>query len=104
MLKSRTEIEQSYDTFRNTIHADRSYMRDDYQLQGWMFINFIALMMHYRIYAMLNSKGMQRKYSPGDVLVHLERVNRLKLGDEWKTLEIPKKSRIIIDGLDIPIM
>ncbi|WMT44424.1 MAG: hypothetical protein RE469_09505 [Cuniculiplasma divulgatum] len=45
-------------------------------------INFIALMMHYRIYAMLKSKGMQRKYSPGDVLVHLERVNRLKIGDE----------------------
>ena len=104
MLKSRTEIEQSYDTFKNTIHADRSYMRDDHQLQGWMFINFIALMMHYRIYAMLKSKDMQRKYSPGDVLVHLERVNRLKIGDEWKTSEIPKKSRIIIDGLDIPIM
>ena len=69
-----------------------------------MFINFIALTMHYRIYVMLKSKDMQRKYSPGDVLVHLERVNRLKIGDEWKISEIPKKSRIIIDGLDIPIM
>ena len=39
-----------------------------------------------------------------DVLVHLEGVNRLKIGDEWKTSEIPKKSRIIIDGLDTPIM
>ena len=76
----------------------------DNQLQGWMFINFIALMMHYRIYAMLKSKDMQRKYSPGDVLVHLERVSRLKIGDEWKTSEIPRKSRIIIDSLDIPIM
>ncbi|MEM0134125.1 MAG: hypothetical protein QXU18_02705, partial [Thermoplasmatales archaeon] len=46
MLKSRTEIEQSYHTFRNTIHADRAYMRDDQQLQGWTFVNFIALMMH----------------------------------------------------------
>ena len=104
MLKSRTEIEQSYDTFKNTIHADRSYMRDDHQLQGWMFINFIALMMHYRIYATLKSRDMQRKYSPGDVLVHLERVNRLRIGDEWKTSEIPRKSGIIIDSLDIPIM
>ena len=58
MLKSRTEIEQAYDTFKNTIHADRSYMRDDQQLQGWMFVNFMAVMMHYRIYAMLKSKDM----------------------------------------------
>ena len=41
-----------------------------------MFINFIAVMMHYRIHSMLKSKDMQRKYSPGDVLVYLERVNR----------------------------
>ena len=79
-------------------------MRDDHQLQGWMFINFIALMMHYRIYAMLKSKDMQRKYSTGDVLVHLERVNRLKIGDEWKISEIPKKSRIIINFVFCPEM
>ncbi len=104
MLKSRTEIEQAYDTFKNTIHADRTYMRDDHQLQGWMFINFIALMLHYRIYAILKSKDLQKKYSPGDILVHLERVNRLKIGEEWKTSEIPKKSKDIMDGLGIPIM
>jgi hypothetical protein len=33
MLKSQTDIERSYDTFKNTIHADRTYMRDDHQLQ-----------------------------------------------------------------------
>ena len=53
MLKSRADIERSYDTFKNTIHADRTYMRDDYQLQGWMFVNFIALILHYRIYSIL---------------------------------------------------
>ncbi|EQD56765.1 Transposase, IS4-like domain protein, partial [mine drainage metagenome] len=47
MLKSRADIEQSYDTFKNTIHGDRTYMRDDYQLHGWMFVNFIALILHY---------------------------------------------------------
>ncbi len=34
MLKSRADIEQSYDTFKNTINADRTFMRDDYQMQG----------------------------------------------------------------------
>jgi hypothetical protein len=28
----------------------------------------------------------------------------LKIGDEWKLSEIPKKSREIIDALEIPIM
>ena len=104
MLKPRADIEQSYDTFKNTIHADRTYMRDDHQLQGWMFINFIALMLHYRIYGLLRSKGLLGKYSPQDVIEHLARVFMLKIGDEWKISEIPKKSRILIDSLEIPIM
>ena len=103
-LKSRADIEQSYDTFKNTIHADRTYMRDDYQLQGWTFVNFIALILHYRIYGMLKQRDLLKRYSPEDVIEHLERISMLKIGDEWKLSEIPKKSREIIDALEIPIM
>ena len=28
----------------------------------------------------------------------------LKIGEEWKMLEIPKKSRVVIENLEIPIM
>ncbi len=104
MLKSRADIEQSYDTFKNTIHADRTYMRDDHQLQGWMFVNFISLILHYRIYNMLKEKGLLKRYSPEDAIEHLERVSMLKIGEEWKISEIPKKSRDIIDALGIPIL
>jgi len=104
MLKSRTDIEQAYDTFKNTLHADRTYMRDDFQLQGWMFIDFIALILHYRIYALLKSHDMLRKYSPKDVMEHLERISKLLIGEEWKISEIPKKSKTMIEGLEIPIM
>ena len=104
MLKSRTEVEQAYDTFKNTIHADRSYMRDDHQMQGWMFVNFIALMMHYRIYAMLRKHDALSMYSVHDVIEHLERVQMLKIGEEWKLSEIPKQSRVLIGKIEIPIM
>ena len=104
MLKSRADIEQSYDTFRNTIHADRTYMRDDLQLQGWMFVNFIALMMHYRIYGMLKKMDLLSRYSPGDVIRHLDRIYMLRIGDQRKLSEIPGKSRMIIEKLEIHIM
>ena len=104
MLKSRTDIEQSYDTFKNTIHGDRTYMRDDYQMQGWTFVNFLSLIMHYRIYNLLRKHDLLKKYSPEDVIEHLQRVNMLKIGEEWKISEIPKKSGEIIKALEIPIM
>ncbi len=104
MIKSRVEIEQAYDTFKNTLDADRSYMRSDESMQGWMFINFIALMMHYRIYNALRKKDLLKRYSPKDVIDHLQRVHKLKVGDEWKISEIPRKSRKIIEELDLHIM
>jgi transposase len=104
MLKSRMEVEQAYDTFKNTIHADRSYMRDDHQMQGWMFVNFIALVMHYRIYAILRKHDALSRYSVHDVIEHLERVQMLRIGEEWKLSEIPKQSRILIEKIGIPIM
>ena len=69
-----------------------------------MFVNFIALMMHYRIYGLLRGKNLLRKYSPQDVLEHLGRVFMLKIGEEWKISEIPKKSRVLIESMEIPIM
>ena len=58
LLKHRVDIEQSFDTFKNTLHADRSYMRDDMHMQGWMLANFVAMLLYYRIYNMLIEKDM----------------------------------------------
>ena len=72
--------------------------------KGWMFVNFIALMLHYRIYNILRKRDMLKHYSPKDVIEHLERISRLKIGDEWKYSEIPKKSMKMMEELELLIM
>ncbi len=47
---------------------------------------------------------MLKKYSPEDVIQHMSRIFMLKIGDAWKMSEIPKKTRVVIEDLDIPIM
>ena len=103
LLKSRAEIETMFDAFKNVLNADRSYMRDDYHMEGWMFINFVALVFYYRLYRLLADNSLLKKFSPGDVLIHLSRVYRLKIQDKWVTSEIPKKSRDIMEKLELPI-
>lgn len=103
LLKSRAEIEIRFDTFKNVLNADRTYMRDDYQMEGWMFINFVALVFYYRLYRLLADNSLLKKFSTADVPVHLSRVYRLKIQDRWITAEIPKKTRDIMGKLSIPI-
>lgn len=101
LLKSRTEIEVVFDTFKNTLHADRSYMGDDFSLEGWMFVNFIALLLYYKVYALLMLKDLLNNCSPKDVILHLSRVYKVKIGDDWVLSEVPKKSRLLIEKLGI---
>ncbi len=102
-LKSRPEIETMFDVFKNILDADRTYMRDDHQMEGWMFINFLSLVYYYRVYKLLSDNDLLKKYSPKDVLIHLSRVKKLKVQKEWITSEIPKKTRLINEKLKIHI-
>ncbi|MDG7044608.1 MAG: hypothetical protein JRN02_04455 [Nitrososphaerota archaeon] len=43
LLKQRANVEQAFDVLKNVLNADRTYMMDDYSLEGWFLINFIAL-------------------------------------------------------------
>ena len=79
-------------------------MRDDYHLNGWLFVNFIAMIRYYRIYNLLVSQGMLKKYSPVDVLEHLSRVQMLSADGQWIMTEIPKKTGEIINKLEIPVI
>ena len=103
LLKRRIEIEQTFDTFKNILHADHSYMRSDVSMQGWMFINFVALLLYYRVYDLLFSRKLLKKYSPGDVVLHLSLISKMKIGDRWVLSEMPKQSRILMERLEISV-
>ncbi|VVB52585.1 Uncharacterised protein [uncultured archaeon] len=103
LLKSRVEIEVVFDTFKNVLNADRSYMRDDSAMEGWMFVNFVALLLYYKVYGLLVSRDILSRCSPKDVILHLSRVFNVKIGDNWVISEIPKKTRLLIEKLGIDL-
>ena len=105
IMKSRANVEQAFDTFKNVLETDKSYIRDDEQLEGWLFVNFIAMQLYCKIYEILLKKKMLNNYSPMDVITHLKRAYMLKVKDKWQLGEIPKESRKTMEklGITIPI-
>jgi hypothetical protein len=39
-------------------------MRDDAHLEGWVFVNFISLLLYYRIYGVLLERDLLKMFSP----------------------------------------
>lgn len=99
VMKLHVDIGQSHNTFKNTKHDDRTYTR-----AVMAFVNFISLMTHYGIHNLLIKHDLVRKNSPEYAIEALQRVNILKISEEWKMSRIPKKTRNTIEAFEIPIM
>ena len=101
--KSRMEIETLFDSYKNLIKADRTYMQSDQSMEAWMFINHLSMIMYYNIYNKLKSKNMLTRTSPADILMRLSRINKLKINKSWTTSEINTKTLNILKNLEVHI-
>ncbi|MFA5300072.1 MAG: transposase, partial [Lutibacter sp.] len=76
--KIRMNIETMYDTMKNTLRADKSYMQNREAFEGWIFINFIALQWYYHLQVLLKQKKLLKQFSPKDLLLLLSQINSIK--------------------------
>ncbi len=101
--KSRMGVEQAFDAFKNTLEADRTYMQNDQSMEGWMLMNYIALLAYWRILKLLMKKELVSKFSIKDLLIHLSYVKKIKINGEWYLAEITDKTKKLFTKLGHPI-
>jgi transposase len=103
LYKSRMEVETAFDAFKNTLEADRTYMQNDQSMEGWMFINYLALLTYWRILKLLVKKELLSKFSIKDVLLHLSLIKKIKINGQWHLAEITDKTKKLFAKLDYAI-
>lgn len=101
--KSRTNVETMFDALKNILHADRTYMQNDKAMEGWMFVNHIALQCYYLIYQRLLEYKMLKKYSVTDFLKFTHRIKKVKINGNWQLAEITKPVQTILKKLNLHI-
>ncbi len=101
--KSRMEVERAFDAFKNTLEADRTFMQNDQSMEGWMFMNYLALLAYWRILKLLMKKELLSKFSIKDLLTHLSYVKKIKINEEWHQAEITAKTKKLLNRLDYAI-
>lgn len=101
--KTRMGVEKTFDTFKNMLEADRSFMRTPQSLEGWLFINFLAIRLYYKLMHRLKESKLLAKHSPADVLARAKMVKKVQMNNQWLTSEISKKDTALFTHLGIPI-
>ena len=97
------EVETVFDTYKNLLQADRSYMQSHESFEAWVFINHLAIMLYYKIFNVIKDKNKLGKLSPKDLLMRLARVTKIRIGSEWISAEVPRSSQVIFKELGIAV-
>lgn len=101
--KSRGEVEQSIDVFKNTLEADTSCMQSEQSLEAWMFINIVAMHWYYELRHKMVDSGLIKKYSPRDMIRILGRLRSVYVNGKWVTAEVTSKEQQMIAAIGVDI-
>ena len=102
-FKTRGDVEQAIDAFKNIIEADHSYMQDEKSLEAWTFICLIALQWYYDLSDRLKCADLSNRFAPMDMVRSLSRVRTVRVDNKWIPVAVMKKDRQLLEaaGLDI---
>lgn len=101
--KSRCEVEQEIDVLKTDLDALTSYMQENDRLEGWMFVNFIALHIFYMLRKRIVESGLTSKMSTREAIRILCRQRIVRLDKEWKKAEASAKDKAQLEALGVPI-
>jgi len=99
--KTRGQVETMIDTLKNIVDADRTYMQNQSALEGWMFVNLIALKWYYEILSLLKKYELNKMYSPADFLLFLAEIKKVKINGIWQNAEMTRKTRELMQKVKI---
>jgi hypothetical protein len=101
--KSRWEIEEMFDTHKNTLGFKMNYEASYAAQEGWAFIEFLALQMFYKIDGILLNNKMIKSMNVGSLLFRASRITQAKIGDKWHICNITKNDKELFDKLGIDL-
>ena len=93
LYKKRERVEKLFDAYKNVLDADRLYLQDDESVCGHVFISFLSLYAYCKLEEMMKKAELNRKMSPGDLLLQYSKVYHVRIGDRTLISEVPKKVR-----------
>jgi transposase len=101
LYKSRGQIEQSFENHKNILDIDGPYMRTQEMLNGWMFLNHMALQWCYDILSILKLKGLSAKKSIEDILSLFRDTRVSRYNNQWNLEDMIEEDKLIYDKLNL---
>ncbi len=103
LYREKDGVEKCFDSLKNNLSFKRLRIHSQQALEGLLFIEFIALILHSYISKVLRVTGINKTLTIPEVLFELRKIKKIQFGRK-KTIisEISKRQRKIFKAFDIP--
>ena len=103
LYREKDGVEKCFDSLKNNLSLKRLRIHSQQALEGLLFIEFIALILHSYMGKVLRETGMNKTVSIPEVLFELRKIKKIQFGRK-KTIisETSKHQRKIFKAFDIP--
>jgi hypothetical protein len=90
-----------FDSYKTFLKADIMYMRNRHALEGWLFVNFLAMLGYYKLYDRLRKAGLLSKESPKDIIELAKSIYQVRIQGEWNRSGIAQRIGKLFKKLEI---
>ena len=101
--KTRWEIEEMFDSHKNTLGFDMKYESSYDTQEGWAFVEFLALLVYHKINGILMDSDLIKTYNVKDILFRASTITQSKASGTWKVCNLTKPLKDIFNALNVSI-
>jgi len=102
LYRVKDVVEKGFDILKNDLELMPMNVRTDSSLRGYLFIEFLALILRMKLMRLMADAQLLKRYSVEGMLTELEKINVMILPDGQKIVtEITKKQREILETLNM---
>lgn len=91
IYKQRQAIEQFFKTFDCTLEYNASYMRSNYAMEAWLFMNHLSMMMGVEVMDSIANLGKTADISLDDFIQGMRKIKAIKVDGKWYPAKVTKK-------------
>ena len=102
LYRQRDQVEKIFDIFKNEMDGDRLRAHSQYNVDGRLFIKFIALILYAEISKIMKKENLFNKYTVKELFAELKKLKITQIGknDTFLT-ELSKRQKVIFHAFGI---
>jgi hypothetical protein len=102
--KTRWDIEEMFDHHKNTLGFDMRYETRQEVQEAWAFIEYLSLLMYYKLDRALVRNNLLKTYSVKDILFHASTIIQTRVQDKWFLCNMTAKFKTLFETLGVTLV